>query len=268
MSIWIRFASRVVAVWVVVMLAGCSPDQGRMDDEKEPHFVLGKSKVNAMDYQGAVEAYEASLEANPRSAAAHFELGWLYEQKAPDPAAAIYHYEQYLKLDPNADNAAIIKLHIQSCKQQLAADVLPLPSTPAAQQQLEKLVEQNRQLQAQVDRLNDVVKSWNAYYASQLASARTNATPTPDQSVPAPQIPRPTPPAQPVSAQPNNPTVRAATATRATAAAPRTHTVVSGETAAAIARKAGITLDALQSANPGVNLGRIRVGQTLNLPPP
>ena len=261
MSIWIRFASCALAVWVVVMLAGCSPEQGRMDDEKEPHFVLGKSRVNAMDYQGAVEAYEASLEANPRSAAAHFELGWLYEQKAPDPAAAIYHYEQYLKLDPNADNAAIIKLHIQSCKQQLAADVLPLPSTSAAQQQLEKLVEQNRQLQAQVDHLNDVVKLWNVYYASQLAAAKSNE-PAQNISVPAPQTPRPTQPAQPVSPQPNS-----ATSTRATPATPRTHTVVSGETTAAIARKAGITLDALQSANPGVNLSRIRAGQTLNLPP-
>ena len=263
MSIWIRFASCALAVWFGAMLGGCSPEQGRMDDEKEPHFVLGKSRVNAMDYQGAVEAYEMSLEANPRSAAAHFELGWLYEQKAPNPAAAIYHYEQYLKLDPNADNAAIIKLHIQSCKQQLAADVLPLPSTPAAQQQLEKLVEQNRQLQAQVDHLNEVVKLWNAYYASQLSAARTNVTPTPDQSVPAPQIPRPTRPAQPVSPQPNS-----TTATRATPAMPRTHSVVSGETAAAIARKAGITLNALQSANPGVTLSRIRAGQTLNLPPP
>ena len=263
MSIWIRFASCALAVWVSALLAGCLPDQGRVDDEKEPHFVLGKSRVNAMDYQGAVEAYEESLEANPRSAAAHFELGWLYEQKVPDPAAAIYHYEQYLKLDPNAGNADIIRGHIETCKQALAKSVMVLPSTPAAQQQLEKLVEQNRELQSQVDHLNDVVKSWNAYYAGQLAAARTNVAPTPDQSIPAPQNPNPTQPAQPVPAQ------RAgATTARATRETPRTHSVVSGETAAAIARKAGITLDELRSANPGVNLSRIRAGQVLKLPPP
>ena len=53
-----------------------------------------------MDYQGAIQAFEESLEANPHSAAAHFELGWLYDEKESDPAAAIYHYQQYLKLSP------------------------------------------------------------------------------------------------------------------------------------------------------------------------
>ena len=88
-----------------------------------------------MDFPGAIEAFEQSLEANPHSAAAHFELGWLYDEKASDPAAAIFHYQRYLKLNPNADNADVIKQRIYRCKQQLAADVLPLPSAPAAQQQ-------------------------------------------------------------------------------------------------------------------------------------
>jgi tetratricopeptide (TPR) repeat protein len=265
MSFWIRVLSGVLAIWFGMALGGCTPGQNQADDEREPHFVLGKSRVNAMDYQGAVEAFEQSLEVNPRSAAAHFELGWLYEQKVPDPAAAIYHYQQYLKLNPNAGNAAVIKQHIEACKQQLAADVMPLPSTPAAQEQLEKLMEQNRQLQAQVDHLKDLVKQW-INYANQLA-ARTNAIPV--QPSPAasqalnpiePTRPAPTAPAQSAAAQP------AAAAPRA--APPRTHSVIAGETAMAICRKTGVKFSALERANPGVNLSRIRVGQVLNLPPP
>jgi LysM repeat protein len=49
---------------------------------------------------------------------------------------------------------------------------------------------------------------------------------------------------------------------------PRTHTVVAGETAVGITRKFGVKLGALQAANPGVNLSRIRAGQVLNLPSP
>ena len=139
MRFWIRFAFCALAVLLGVALAGCAPGQGQTDEEKEPHFVLGQSRVNAMDYPGAIEAFEESLEANPQSAAAHFELGWLYEKKASDPAAAIYHYERYLKLNPNAGNADNIRQRIEGCKQQLAADVLGLPSSSAAQQQLEKL---------------------------------------------------------------------------------------------------------------------------------
>src|SRR5690242_9775208 len=114
---------------------GCSPmGSSQSDDEKEPHYVLGKSRVNAMDYSGAVEAFSEALEVNPRSAAAHFQLACLFDTKEANPAAAIYHYQEYLRLSPNADNAEVIRQRIYSCKQQLAADVMPLPSAPAAQQ--------------------------------------------------------------------------------------------------------------------------------------
>ena len=45
-----------------------------------------------------------SARRDPRSGLAHFELGCLYDQA--DPAAAIYHYEQYLKLAPKGPLAA------------------------------------------------------------------------------------------------------------------------------------------------------------------
>jgi LysM repeat protein len=103
-----------------------------------------------------------------------------------------------------------------------------------------------------VDRLQENVKQWNAYYASQ-AAARSNSPP---QNIsPAPGGISAQPPANPGMTQ-NKP------------AKPRTHTVVAGETAAGIARKSGVKLSALEAANPGMNPARIRVGQVLNLPPP
>jgi len=266
MRFWIRFAFCALVALLGAVMGGCAPDQGQADEEKEPHFVLGQSRVNAMDYRGAIDAFEQSLEANPRSAAAHYQLAVLYENQVQvsDPAAAIYHYKCYLKLNPNAANATLIQQHIDGCKRQLAQDVMGLPSSSAAQQQLEKLVEQNRDLQQQLDRLQDVVKQWNVYYASELA-ARSNSPPQ-NVSV-APQNPGPTPDALP--AQPAQPADSApAKPAPAKPARSRTHTVVAGETAAAIARKSGIKLSALGAANPGVNLARIRAGQVLNLPPP
>ena len=252
---WIRFVLGVCVLATGVTLNGCSPsDQSQLDEEREPHFVLGKGRVNAMDYQGAIEAFEQSLEANPHSAAAHFELGCLYDAKVPDPAAAIYHYQQYLKLNPAAQNAEVVRGRINVCKQQLAADVMPLPSAPAAQQQLENLAEQNRQLQ-------DEVNKWRAYYASQLAAAKTNALPPANAT------------AQPMPAQTaQNVSVRSGNANEsrpigpATSARLRTHTVAAGETAVGIARKYGVKLSALEAANPDMNPSRIHVGQVLNIP--
>jgi len=71
-------------------LTGCLPSaQSRLDEEKEPHFLAGKTRLNAMDYQGAFESFEKALEANPGSASAHFELGCLCDQKESDPAARV-----------------------------------------------------------------------------------------------------------------------------------------------------------------------------------
>ena len=238
-----------LSVLSLLAITGCDPSgSSALDEEKEPHFILGKGRVNAMDYAGAVEAFNESLEANPRSAAAHFQLACLFDQKESDSAAAIYHYQEFLRLNPKADNAEVIKQRIYSCKQQLAADVLPLPSAPAAQKQLEDLAEKNHRLQ-------DEVEKWRAYYATQQA-AQKNPTP--------PNTPAPagSPPPDKVSPAPVNPTP----ATPASPAKARTHVVAAGETLAGIARKANVSLTALEAANPGVTPKKLHVGQTVNLP--
>src|SRR5258706_119260 len=101
-----RFPRTALALICSAALYGCIPaGPGQAGEEKEPHFQAGRARVNAMDYTGAIEAFEKALEVNPHSGAAHFELGWLFADKDPNPAAAIYHYEQYLRLRPDAENA-------------------------------------------------------------------------------------------------------------------------------------------------------------------
>jgi LysM repeat protein len=264
MSFFGKLSFVLAATAFFVAASGCSPmDQGPMDEEKEPHFVLGKSRVNAMNYAGAIEAFEESLEANPHSAQAHYQLAMLYENQESDPAAAIYHYQQFLKYDPKAENAEIIGQHIASCKQQLAADVLQLPSAPATQQQLEKLTEENR-------RLHDLLTQWQTAYAALQAAAKTNP-PSPQNkfTAPAPAV-SPTP--DDVTAAMNFTTSGPAKTQQKPApqkvSKPRTHTVVSGETLAGIARKQGVSLATLETANPGVNPKKLKAGQMLNLPAP
>ena len=188
-----------------------------------------------MDYTGAIEAFGESLEANPHSAAAHFQLACLFDQKESDPAAAIYHYQEFLRLNPKADNAEVIQQRIYSCKQQLAADVLPLPSAPAAQKQLEDLAEKNHQL-------SDENEKWRAYYTAQLAAQKSSPTALPNNLAPAGN-----PSPDDISTAPANaPVTKPATVAHTTAPKTRTHTVAAGETLAAIARKSGVSLAALQ----------------------
>jgi LysM repeat protein len=250
------FSPGAIVLCLAAVLCGCEPGQNSLDDKKEPHYILGENRVNTMDYPGAVEAFEQSLEVNPHSAAAHFELACLFDEKISDPAAAIYHYQQYLKFEPKAENAEVVNARIVSCKQQLANNVLSIPSAPAMQLQLEHLVDTNRQLLDQIESL----KKWNAYYADQLAQ-KSNSIPASNSPVAQP-VQIPVQPAQIVPAP-------APVAKRpATPAAPRTHAVAPNETESSIARKFGVKLGALQAANPDVNPNKLRVGQILNIPPP
>jgi len=107
----------------------------------------------------------------------------------------------------------------------------------------------------------DALKKWNAYYADQLA-VRSNSIPTQNNPI-AQTAQNPVQPAQIITTPAPNPNANRP----ANPAAPRTHTVASGETEAAIARKFGIKLSSLRAANPGVNPNKLHVGQELNIPP-
>ena len=127
----VRLLCGFAAALLFVSVSGCVPsEQGEAEEAREPHFVDGKAHVNSMDYEGAIDEFKKALKVNPESASAHYELGWLYEQKVPDPAAAIYHYQSYLQLRPAADNAELIKQRITSCKQDLAKTVPAAANNP------------------------------------------------------------------------------------------------------------------------------------------
>ena len=256
--IWLRSIRNVLVVIFATMLAGCLPSGSGQEEEREAHFQTGRARVNGMDYGGAIESFQKALEVNPNSAAAHFELGWLYADKQPDPAAAIYHYERYLGLRPNADNAETIRQHIFRLKQDLAKTVLPLPSTPSVQRQLEQLVEENR-------RLTDELEKWRAHYSSRGLQPPTNMV------VANPAASRPSGPAGggavPPAGSGSQPAPRPPQAGPASATvASRTHKVQAGETQSYIARKYNVKLEVLLAANPGLNPKRMQVGQSLNVP--
>jgi tetratricopeptide (TPR) repeat protein len=253
------FARAVAVVICGGVLCGCLPaGQSSRDEEKEPHFLAGRSRVNAMDYKGAVESFEKALEANPRSGAAHFELGCLFADKESDPAAAIYHYEQYLKLRPAAENAETVRQLIFRLKQDLAKAILPLPAAPGLQHELDQLADENR-------RLHDELDKWQAYYRGRGA-APTNPVVAAVATVRAPPASNSVPTTLPAAGQQNVVTTNRATAS--VAGAMRTHKVQAGENPSSIARQYGLKLDALMAANPGLDPKKLRVGQTLNIPSP
>jgi len=68
------------------------------------YYNLGVVYTQAQRYDEAVEAYEQSLEFNPKNADAHYNLGLLYERVKAQSDKAAWHYRKYLELNPEAED--------------------------------------------------------------------------------------------------------------------------------------------------------------------
>jgi LysM repeat protein len=255
-----RALSCAAGILLALIASGCFPSgDSPLDEQKEPHFITGKNLATQMDFQGAIDAFEKALEVNPHSASAHFELAWLYENKAqvPDYAAAIYHYDRFLKLSPRSDKADLVRAHINSCKMELAKTVSAF-SPWNGQHDMENLMLENKNLKAQL-----------AQY-----QAAANRPPSPAPQVmsqpapqPAPMHTPPTPAPRPVELVRSTPQPPGSSRPVA-AIGTRTHTIKSGENPSIIAREYGISVAALMAANPQMRPTHLQVGQSLNIPAP
>lgn len=244
---------------------GCIPtrDAGA-DEEREPHFQRGRELARTKDYRAAAEAFERAVEANPRSASAHFELGLLGETQLNDPAAAIYHYERFLRLRPTSDKADVARQRITNCKLELARHFLLAPNAPSVQKEMDKL-------RGEIERLgleNHQLRRHSEALATPVVARGTGQTSAPPAVAAGPPkaAPASMPPAPvPIVAKLPEPPVGAA---KAPAPTSRTHTVKAGEIPEAIARRHSVKLEALLAANPGLDPKRLKIGQVLNIPAP
>lgn len=249
---------RTLVPLLCLFVAGCHyRGSVQSDEQKDPYFLAGKNRLQERNYQGAIEMFEKALDVNPRSAAAHFELGVLYEQQQTDYAAALYHYQRTVMLNSNMPFAELARQRMQECKRELAKSVVQPISMAALQQELDRLRVENQQLKQQLEQ-------WQSYYARRGVTAADLNQATADPPSRAPE-----PSANPSSAaSASNAAAVPTTRMNPAPASNRTHRIVSGDTPASVARRYNIRLSALEKANPTMDARRLRPGQVLVIPPP
>ncbi|HXG49083.1 MAG TPA: tetratricopeptide repeat protein, partial [Methylomirabilota bacterium] len=139
--------------WLFLGLAGCTPTMdSRLDEEKNPFFQEGRRRVAALDYKGAIEAFERTLETNPRSALAHYELAVLYDERENNYPAAIYHYTKAIELRPDGSYPAdLARTRIPVCKQEMVKTESMATINPSGLRELERLREEAAQWRRQFE---------------------------------------------------------------------------------------------------------------------
>lgn len=256
---WTRRTRQGIGVLILVVsscLVGCFDSVGRSDREELQQETVrdAMAKEESGDMAAAIALYREAVESNPRLARAHFNLALrLHERSADaaDCAAAVYHYQRYLALQPDTEKRELIEDRIRIVGQSLAAFYgVKADKSMAAFEQLE------RDNQALKRRIADMEKAVEQTAALQKELEELKAHPAP---VPAPVV---------------APVVAEAPAVVAPAAAkpdPRTYRVGYGDTLSSIAaemygdaRKWRKIFDANRS-----NLGSshtLKVGQILIIP--
>jgi len=203
--------------------------------EHNPLFLKGKQLRQDGNPVEAESYFRRFLQKNPDSPGGHLALAGLYDEVLENPAAALYHYDEYLRLVPeNAPDRETVEGYRRLVRAKLLRKLSgePLPALPAA-----ALAEENRDLRKLNERLKTYIIDQNRRIAELLK--RPESAPT----------------SAPVETTSNS--------------GGRTYTVQAGDTPGKIARKfygSASKYPKIMDANQLSGATNLHVGQTLVIP--
>lgn len=231
--------------------SGCFP-MGNQTAKRRVNAYMqrAENEKDASDFNGAVEAYEKALQIDPDLARAHLELGLLYDNNLDDPVSAVYHFEHYRRLSPEAEEKKpFIKSRIVRCKQELAKGVSLAPVAQDIQEHLQSVKQENVALKKERDKLRKRVEALTTKLKrSQLQINQLKSR----------------------LELPSDAGVKISESGSGGGGGIKFghHTVKRNETMYQIKERYGITLEQLKAANPDVNPRRMKEGTRLKIPNP
>lgn len=215
--------------------------------ETSAAYLEARRAAEEGDWARAARHYRQVLDAHPRFAAAHIELGLLCDERLGDPIGAVYHFRRCLELEPSADKRRVLEDYIERAKLSLASKLPQAGSVDTSE--LVRLQNQNTALTVELTALK-----------SRLAELEAAAKPSPATGAVAVVVPPPPPPPAATN------TVAALEPAR-----PRTHKVAKGDTLSSLALKyygSRAAWERIYLANKSSlpNKDQLRIGQELVLP--
>ncbi len=141
------------ALAAVLMICGCAKTTQELDgvESRDPLVRSARAKEEQGDKDAAIMLLQRSLEKNPNSALSHLRLALLYDDHAKDYTRAIYHYQRYLELRPNAEKRDMIMERVREAEVRLCASLSGLK--PALAEDSSYLKEENARLKSDLRQL-------------------------------------------------------------------------------------------------------------------
>jgi len=80
------------------------------------YYNLGLNDTLAVNFEGAIRAFEEAVDFDPKDADSFYNLGLLYSAFRQSPNKAVHYYEQYLKLVPKGAKSDEVRERIKILK--------------------------------------------------------------------------------------------------------------------------------------------------------
>lgn len=172
---------RIILMLVGLALAvtACTEPTGTgfIGDDKNPWLKKAEAEKQRRNYVEAAECYEQALKLNPDSAAIHWAVAILDEQQLKDLAGAIYHYQRFVKLNADPERGKMANVFIERAKRNLIASMPNSPLENASE--MNDLLQKNRALQDEVDKLRQQLTEIQMRLANQPQTAAAAPPPPP-----------------------------------------------------------------------------------------
>lgn len=223
-----KFGMILVALAAGLLFSfGC----GREDPAQHPLYRKGEQLRKEGNPVEAESYFRRYLERVPNAPLGHLALAGLYDESLANPAAALYHYNEYLRLIPaDSPDRAVVEQYRQLVRAKLLRELSgqPLPELPAV-----ALAEENRKLL----QLNEQMKLYIVNQNRKIAELQKGPAPAPE--------------------------------TTATPSGERTYIVQSGDSPAKISQRvygSSTKYRKIMEANGLTEASRLRIGQKLVIP--
>ncbi len=139
-----------IAVLCLALAAGCNAASREARQENHPLMRRAITLKNADDIEGAIAAYHAALENNPRLTRAHLDLGLLYD-KREDYLRAYHHYQRYLEVGDFDEKLKRTMVEDLARRARLAFAAQMTPTPPGAVEMIAALRKENALLRAELE---------------------------------------------------------------------------------------------------------------------
>ncbi len=161
-----RLIGLLGALGLLLLWSGCGKDSLRTtyNEEDEPAFQRARQLMREGRNEEAVKDFLRLIQHRAESPESHLEVANLYLNEFKDPLSAYYHYNRFLALRPDSENAGRVRGQLQVARREF---IRTLPGNPLGGQldrvelmdQIQYLARENEQLKQQVQALRAQLQS-------------------------------------------------------------------------------------------------------------